>query len=106
MNDPGLNKPLVEKLAKDFALVPSSTMIEEGMPEIKRRLTQRVAELMDKDYDRFLLSLYRMDINEEKVMHVLNTSNVLDLPANIADLIIERQIQRINTQRLYKEGKL
>lgn len=108
MNNNELIPPLIEKLYKDFSIDKENLPVKKDYAEelkiIKEFLSKRIAELMIKNQERFFNTLYRIDVNESKVAQILNTSkNVSD---DLADLIIERQLQRLKTQMLYKAGKL
>ena len=101
---------ILNKSSKDLSTskieVPFSENAVETYDSLKEYLTQKVAEMMDNDFERFLNNLYRIDINERKIKEVLIDKNILSIPEKIAELIIERQIERIKYQRMYKEGKL
>lgn len=99
-------QPLVEKLNKEYYPQGNTLPVTSDISEIRRMLTEKVAELAEKNFDKLLNSLYRMDINEEKLHNVLYTKEKDEIPSMIADLIIERQVQRVRTQILYREGKL
>ena len=103
-------QPLLEKLEADFELEASSLPVikdyDEEMRLIKEFLTKRIKELMEHDYERFLNTLYRLDVNEDKASTLLNSKKTIDKASRLADLIIERQLQRVKTQILYKQGKL
>lgn len=108
MNNSELIQPLIEKLYNDFSIdktnLPTTKDYSEELKIIKEFLSKRITELMTKNQERFFNTLYRIDVNESKVAQVLNTSkNISD---DLADLIIERQLQRLKTQMLYKAGKL
>lgn len=102
----GMGQLLIEKLNNDFFLAKDSHPALNDLSHIREHLINKVAELMSKDYDRFLNSLYRIDVNESKVREVLHAKDRTTIPEKLADLIIERQLLRIKTQLLYKEGKL
>lgn len=108
MNNEELIKPLIEKLYNDFSIDKANLPVKKDYAEelkiIKEFLSKRIAELMIKNQERFFNTLYRIDVKENKVAQVLNTSK--NPPDDLADLIIERQIQRLKTQMLYKQGKL
>lgn len=108
MNNNELIQPLIEKLYKDFSIDKDNLPVKKDYAEelniIKEFLSKRITELMIKNQERFFNILYRIDVNEKKVADVMNTSkNISD---DLADLIIERQLQRLKTQMLYKAGKL
>jgi hypothetical protein len=106
MNESELYLPLIEKLNKDFSLQKESLPAQTDLNLIRNHLIERVKELMSRDYDRFLNSLYRIDVNESKVREALHSKDRSIIPELLADIIIERQLLRVKTQILYKQGKL
>ncbi|MBZ0183043.1 MAG: hypothetical protein K8F60_11350 [Melioribacteraceae bacterium] len=106
MIEENLIKPLLEKLNKDYYPEGNTLPAASNFGEIRKLLAERIAELAEKNFDKLINSLYRMDINEKKLHEVLYAKEKENIPSLIADLIIERQVQRIRTQILYKEGKL
>ncbi len=106
MNENELYPSLVEKLHKDFSLAKDSLPALNNIADIRKHLISKVTELMSKDYERFLGSMYRIDVSETKVSEILRSKDRTTIPERFADLIIERQLLRIKTQMLYKSGKL
>jgi len=106
MNEKELYPSLVEKLYKDFSLAKDSLPVTTDLPMIREHLIAKVSELMSRDYERFITNLYRIDVNESKVREILHSKDRTTIPEKLADLIIERQLLRIKTQILYREGKL
>lgn len=100
--------PLIEKLYNDFSIDKSNLPVKKDYLEelriIKEFLSKRIEELMTANLERFLNTLYRIDVNESRVTQILNASP--NAPDDLADLIIERQLLRLKTQLLYKQGKL
>ena len=106
MNENELYPSLVEKLHKDFSLEKESLPAVTDIENIRKHLINKVIELMSRDYNRFLNSMYRIDVSESKVSEILRSKNRITIPERFADLIIERQMLRIKTQKLYRDGKL
>ncbi len=106
MNEQELYPSLLEKLSKDFSLESESLPAQIDMTLIRDHLIKKVAELMMRNYDRFLNSLYRIDVDESKVHEILLLKDKTLIPEKLADLIIQRQLIRVKTQLLYKQGKL
>jgi hypothetical protein len=106
MEEKELYPTLVEKLNKDFSLEKNLLPARLDMTDIRNHLINKVKELMARDYQLFLNSLYRIDVNENKVRMVLNSKDKTSIPEKLADIIIERQLLRIRTQLLYKQSKL
>lgn len=74
----------------------------EDFSEIRSRLTTLISNLLDSDIHGLLNLLYRIDVSELKVKTILATDNPGEMAKKIAALIIERQIQKINTRMRYK----
>jgi hypothetical protein len=106
MEEQELYSPLLEKLANDYSLEKNLFPAQLNLSAIREQLIKRISELMALDFDRFLNSLYRIDVNESKVHDILYSKDKTVIPEKLADLIIERQLERIKTQILYKQGKL
>lgn len=77
-----------------------SVLDENALLEL---FTKRVEEMMRDDLGLLLSSLYRLDVEEDKIQIALKSSSV---PAaeGIASLIIERQKEKINTRKKYSSG--
>ncbi|MBK9982549.1 MAG: hypothetical protein IPP15_09000 [Saprospiraceae bacterium] len=85
------------------ALIPEfdSILDEEALLDL---FTTRVEELIRDNLDLLLSSLYRLDVEEYKIQRALRSSTV---PAarGIAQLIIDRQKEKIKTRKMYSSGK-
>lgn len=106
MEEKELYTALIAKLSKDFSIEGSSLPVTADLSVIRDFLIKRIGILMSRDYDRFLNSLYRIDVSESKVQEILHSRDKTIITERIADLIIERQMLRLKTQLLYKHGKL
>ncbi len=69
--------------------------------EVRKWLANVIARLMHEDMERLLWILYRLDISEKKAIEALSLSAAPDLA--LADLVIERKLQKIQTRKQYKE---
>ncbi len=74
--------------------------------ELKKYLTSKISELMDQDYNKLLNALYLIDLDEEKLHKLFSSHNRDFIPAALADMIIERQIQKLHFRKRYREGKI
>ena len=106
MDEKELYTALIAKLSKDFSLEGSFLPVSADLALIKEFLVKRINELMSRDYERFLNRLYRIDVSESKVQEILHSKDKTTVTEKLADLIIERQMLRLKTQVLYKQGKL
>ncbi len=85
-----------QEITEQYKLSP------EDFSEIRSRLSTLISNLLDSDLQGLLSLLYRIDVSEQKVKAILATANTGEMAEQIAALIIERQIQKINTRRKYK----
>lgn len=73
-------------------------------PAVLALFTKRVEELIRDDLDLLLSSLYRLDVEEHKIQRALRSTTVP--PAQgIAQLILDRQKERLRTKKQYATGK-
>ena len=71
--------------------------------EIRELLGQNVNDLIVNDFQKLVSLLYRIDINEARLKGLLKEENHEDAGKVIADLIIERQLQKIKTRQQFKQ---
>lgn len=74
----------------DQELTPNQTTFEQQ----RQYLIQVVAQLIDTDYHKLTNILYRIDVDELKLKKALLESEQ-PISVTIADLIIERQVQKL-----------
>jgi hypothetical protein len=69
--------------------------------EIRRRLQAAVSSMIENDFQKLVNILYRVDVNERKLKYLLQENVGSDADIIIADLIIERQIEKIKLRSQY-----
>lgn len=67
-------------------------------------LIKAIDTLIHQDFNKLLNILYRIDVDEKKLKYALYES-VLPAAETIADLIIERQQQKIRFREMYRNNK-
>jgi hypothetical protein len=67
--------------------------------ENRQLLSEKINELIRDDFSKLISILYRMDVNEERLRSLLQQNKNMDAGNIIADLIIERQSQKIKSRR-------
>jgi hypothetical protein len=85
---------------KDFNLNIPETEVSTA-EDFQEILAKLVRHLLDNDFERLLNGLYRIDVSEEKVKLAMASSG--DLAEEIAMLIIEREMQKVETRREYRK---
>jgi aspartyl/asparaginyl-tRNA synthetase len=110
MNEDKIQVAAVTKvIAKDFqigeedSLIPATDVI--NFNELKKYLTEKLSYLLEHKYDTLLNILYKIDVSEEKLGELFSGSNRDSIPEALAELIIERQLQKVRFRQLYKNGK-
>lgn len=93
-------KTLIDKRLEN--LQSRSDQSEEAFIEM---IAQRVAELMESNMELFINHLYRMDVDERKVNQtlLLAQDNEESVYIAFAKLIYDRQIERLESRRKYRQ---
>ena len=64
-------------------------------------LAEKINELLDTNFQKLILILYRMDVSESKLKQLLIDNTGTDAGLIIADLMIERQGEKIRTRQQF-----
>lgn len=67
--------------------------------KIHNKLSVAINELILSDFDKLVLLLYRLDVDEKKLRTILKEKPGTDAGNTIANLIIERQVQKIESRQ-------
>lgn len=95
---------------KDFVddrfrtLIPNNDF--EKLEEFRDYLTIKLKNLYENNFELLINTLYRIDVSETKLSELFNSKNRDNIPEILAELIIERQLQKIRFRQQYREGKL
>jgi len=97
-------------VSKNFEISELDSLIPAGdfktLEEFKVYLTDRLTFLLDNKYDALINNLYRIDVPEDKLSKLFAEQNRDYIPAALADLIIERSLQKVRFRQKYKNGEL
>jgi len=95
-----INPDIIPAINTSFELsLPGTTSYEE----LKEKLTAHINRLINSDFERLVYLLYRIDVNEEKMRQLLEQKEGENAAALIADLIIERQTEKIKSRQLFRQ---
>ena len=78
------------------------SLLENTYELLENRLTSIVSHFLDKDMNRLLNSLYRIDFDELKFKKILLEETPENLSRRIAQEIIKRELQKVKTREKYK----
>ena len=65
----------------------------------RQLLVEKINDLIEKDFQKLVGILYRVDVSEDKLKTFLKENPATDAGLIIADLVIERQLQKIKSRR-------
>lgn len=103
-------KSLQKFVSKDFVKDDDSSLIPnndfEKLEEFKKYLIEKLKDMLDNNFNLLVNTLYRIDISEQKLSELFSGKNRENIPEKLAEMIIERQLQKIQFRKQYREGKL
>ena len=73
--------------------------------ELKKRLQIFITDLLEYDFQKLCNLIYRHDVKEEKFQRALRNGDVNQQASEIADLVIEREMQKVETRKAYRKEK-
>jgi hypothetical protein len=89
-------------LVADWSL---STETRPTMSLLLEALAKRVQILLDDDFNKLTTAMYTLDISEERFSAAMNIVEFEEKSTAIADLILQREIQKMESRMRYEEMK-
>lgn len=89
--------PLVEPIAKDYETL--------SRDDLHNQLQIFVAELLEHNFEKLCNMIYRHDVKEEKFHEALGSGTIAEQSAQIADLVLDREMEKVRTRQAYKHEK-
>ncbi len=91
-----------------FNIIKRNFELEEAdiaaLSDIKSILVIRIREMLDKNVEKLLSIVYRIDISQKKIDAIFDNLSKDDIASEIADAVIERQLMKVQTRKLYKSN--
>ena len=88
-----------EKIIVDVAAELGIAVKQNDYAFAKQQLIDKINQLVANDFQRLISIFYRMDINEAKLKQQLSDHPETEAGIIIADLMIERQLQKIKSRK-------
>lgn len=85
----------VKQISETFALEHLS------VDNLHEKLRFAINRMILEDFTFLVSLLYRLDVSERKLKDILKTNSQDDAGKLIAQLIIERQLEKLRTRRLF-----
>lgn len=84
---------------------PNEVEAFDSYEQLRNWLIENIEWLLDKDFERLLSILYRIDVSEIRVRKLIEQNEGEDAAGIMADLILERQAQKIESRKKYSTPK-
>ena len=94
------DKEIVAGLSKKMGLTITNNDVFT-----KQMLADKINELINNDFQKLVSILYQIDISEAKLKHLLKENPNINAGIIIADLMIERQLQKLKSRQQYKRDE-
>lgn len=91
-------------LQKEITQYTDITLMVQGNDAalFRQRLAAYVNRLITGDFNKLVYILYRLDISEKRLKQLLASQQQTDAGLVIANMIIERQLQKIQSRKQYR----
>jgi len=76
------------------------------LEEFKIYLAKKLKFLLENKYDALINLLYRIDVQEDRLSELFAGQNKHSIPTSLAELIIERSLQKIRFRQKHKNGEI
>ena len=96
------NETLVREINKNMSIALPD---EISLDELQKRLGVYVNELIQTNFQKLIMLLYRIDVSEQKLKQLLQVQPQENAGDIIAALIIERQLQKIKSRQQFRQQK-
>ena len=91
------NEQVLEEVSKELEVTVKDRSIT------KQILIEKINELINTDFQKLVTILYRMDVSEKKLKQLLNENAGTNAALIIADLMIERQAEKIRSRQQFSK---
>jgi hypothetical protein len=88
-------------ISRNFEVETSGELTIESLVKL---LSVRIRELLEKNLEKLVSIMYRIDLNQAKVDKIFENISKDEIAYQLAVLIIERQIEKVKTRRMYKSA--
>lgn len=75
-----------------------------GFNEAKHAIIDKINYLIEKDFEKLVYILYRLDVSEEKTKTALKAMPKEDAALVIVNLMIEREAEKIKTRQQFTQS--
>jgi len=95
------DEQVLQEVSKELGII----LKEKDHSFDKQMLAEKIDQLINTDFQKLVLILYRMDVNETKLKQLLNENPGTNAALIITDLMIERQEQKIISRQQFRKDE-
>lgn len=103
-----MDRTALVTLSRAFDLAPLDQRLDAGeqvsMDEVRAYLVAHIRRLLDRNPALLMSILYRIDVPERDVKATFAGCSPPEVPERLADLIIERQLQKVALRARYRDA--
>ena len=93
------DEQVLQEVSKELGIIVN----EKNHSLNKQILAEKIDQLINTDFQKLVLILYRMDVSEIKLKQLLNENPGTDAALIITDLMIERQEQKMISRQQFRK---
>jgi hypothetical protein len=93
------DEQVLQEVSKELGIV----LKEQDPSSGKQIFAEKINELINNDFQKLVLILYRMDVSEIKLRQLLTENPGTNAAVIIADLMIERQAEKIRSREQFSK---
>ena len=93
------DEQVLQEVSKELEVIVN----EKDHSFAKQILAEKIDHLINNDFQKLVLILYRMDVSETKLKQLLNENPGTNAALIITDLMIERQEQKIISRQQFNK---
>lgn len=94
----------MSKEINDDIIALTNSLKEQGNDKLRSQLIVLINELINKDFNGLVQLLYGVDVNESKLKTALANLPEADTATVIADLIIGRQWEKMQSKKNFRQS--
>lgn len=91
---------IAQDTTKHLSIKPEIPELEK-LEDLEAWLTGEIDYLLDHNFESLINALYRIDVNEKKVMETLAMRQTELIPNQLAKLVIQRIFEKIKTRERF-----
>jgi len=99
-------KEALQIIKKEFDLASNELPVKSNpsIQELHKYLTIAIGSMLDREFNKLLNLLYRVDIEESLVAEALHAEKPSEVASELAWLVIDREMKKVESRKKYSTG--